>query len=307
MKHQIYVGRFAPSPSGPLHYGSLVAATASYLQAKFNNGQWLLRIEDIDPPREVSGAADEILKTLECFQFEWDQAPLYQSTRYKQYREAANSLIQQNLAYACSCSRKDLADNIQKSELGKHYPGRCANKQLDTNDINLNLRLHTEDEDINFQDAAYGKLSCNLFKEIGDIIIYRKFNLPSYALAVTVDDAYQGITEVVRGYDLLAFTPVQKFLCQQLQLSIPKFLHIPIIVNQQGQKLSKQTGAKAVSKQNCGSILVQVLKDLGQLVPEDLEKDPPGNDQLRHIWSWAIKHWNVDNIPKIKQVYLSQN
>ena len=307
MKHQNYVGRFAPSPSGPLHYGSLVAATASYLQAKFNNGQWLLRIEDIDPPREVSGAADEILKTLECFQFEWDQAPFYQSTRHEQYRSAANSLIQQNQAYACSCSRKDLADNIQKSELGKHYPGTCANKQLDTNDINLNLRLHTEDENINYQDTTYGELSCNLFKEIGDIIIYRKFNLPSYALAVTVDDAHQGITEVVRGYDLLAFTPVQIYLCQQLQLPIPKFLHIPIIVNQQGQKLSKQTGAEAVSKQNCGGMLVQVLKDLGQLLPEDLEKDPPGKDELEQIWSWAVKHWNVDNIPKIKQVYLSQN
>jgi len=290
VKHQNYVGRFAPSPSGPLHYGSLVAATASYLQAKFNNGQWLLRIEDIDP-----------------LQFEWDQAPFYQSTRHEQYRSAANSLIQQNQAYACSCSRKDLADNIQKSELGKHYPGTCANKQLDTNDINLNLRLHTEDENINYQDTTYGELSCNLFKEIGDIIIYRKFNLPSYALAVTVDDAHQGITEVVRGYDLLAFTPVQIYLCQQLQLPIPKFLHIPIIVNQQGQKLSKQTGAEAVSKQNCGGMLVQVLKDLGQLLPEDLEKDPPGKDELGQIWSWAVKHWNVDNIPKIKQVYLSQN
>ena len=307
MKHQDYVGRFAPSPSGPLHYGSLVAATASYLQAKFNNGQWLLRIEDIDPPREVSGAADEILKTLEYFQFEWDQAPLYQSTRHEQYRSAANGLIQQNQAYACSCSRKNLVDNIQKSELGKHYSGTCANKQLDTNDINLNLRLHTENKDINFQDTTYGEISSNLFKQIGDIIIYRKFNLPSYAVAVTVDDAYQGVTEVVRGYDLLAFTPVQIYLCQLLQLPIPKFLHVPIIVNQQGQKLSKQTGAEAVSKQNCGGTLIQALNDLGQLVPKDLEIDPSGKDELGQIWSWAIKHWNVDNIPKIKQVCLSEN
>ncbi|QMU61212.1 MAG: tRNA glutamyl-Q(34) synthetase GluQRS [Gammaproteobacteria bacterium] len=307
MKQQNYIGRFAPSPSGPLHYGSLVAATASYLQAKYNNGKWLVRIEDIDPPREVAGAANEILKTLEHFQFEWDQTPLYQSTRREQYRSAVNSLIQQNQAYACSCSRKDLANNIQKSELGKRYPGTCANKQLNTRETSLNLRLRTKNENINFQDITYGKLRHNLLKEIGDIIIYRKLDLPSYALAVTIDDAYQGITEVVRGYDLLAFTPIQIYLCQLLQLPIPKFLHIPIILNQQGQKLSKQTGADAISKQNCGSVLVQALKDLGQPVPENLEKESSGNDELGQIWNWAIKHWNVDNIPKIKQVYPSQN
>lgn len=308
MKHQNYVGRFAPSPSGPLHYGSFVAATASYLQAKHNNGQWLLRIEDIDPPREVIGATNDILATLEFFQFAWDQTPLYQSTRFDEYHSALNILTQRSQAYACSCSRKDLTDNIQKSTLGKRYPGTCAKKQLEVKSTKLNIRLRTDDKFISFHDANYGDLSHNLFKEIGDIIIYRKFDLPSYALAVTVDDAYQGITEVVRGYDLLAFTPVQLYLCQQLQLSIPKFLHIPIIVNSQGQKLSKQTGAEALSKQNCATTLVQALKHLGQLMPVELERDLLKNklekDKLRLIWSWAIKHWNVDNIPKTKKIHI---
>ena len=302
MKQQNYVGRFAPSPSGPLHYGSLVAATASYLQAKHNYGTWLLRIEDIDPPREISGAADNILKTLEYFQFEWDQTPLYQSTRLQSYHTALTKLIQRHQVYACSCSRKDLVDNIQKSELGKRYPGTCANKQLNLDVAKLNMRLRVANETIIFDDAIYGDFSQNLFKEIGDIIIYRKFDIPSYALAVTVDDSYQGITEVVRGYDLLAFTPVQIYLCQQLDLPTPKFLHIPIIVNQQGQKLSKQTGAEAIAKKNREATLVKVLQDLGQVLPEEIK-----NDSLSQIWCWAIKHWSIDNIPKIKQIYQTYN
>lgn len=302
MKQQNYVGRFAPSPTGALHYGSLLAATASYLQSKHCGGQWLIRIEDIDPPREVSGAADDILKTLERFQFEWDQIPLYQSSRLRHYRIAIEDLIQQNQVYACSCSRKNLSENIQKSALGKRYPGTCAEKKLATDDRRFNLRLRTTEKEIIFHDANYGTLRHNLFKEIGDIILYRKPDLPSYALAVTLDDAYQGITEVVRGCDLLAFTPVQIYLCQQLQLPTPEFLHVPIIVNQQAQKLSKQHGAKALTTHNCSVILTNVLNDLGQPVPKELERD-----SLAQIWSWAIKNWNTDNIPKAKQITLSQN
>ncbi len=302
MKQQNYVGRFAPSPSGPLHYGSLVAATASYLQAKHNNGTWLLRIEDIDPPREISGAADNILKTLENFKFEWDQSPLYQSTRLHNYHAALSKLIQRDLVYACSCSRKDLANNIQKSELGKRYSGTCANKQLEIDVAKLNMRLRIANETITFRDTNYGEFSQNLFKEIGDIIIYRKFDIPSYALAITVDDAYQGVTEVVRGYDLLAFSPIQIYLCQQLELPVPKFFHIPIIINQQGQKLSKQTGAEAIDELNREATLIKVLQDLGQLLPEEIKTEP-----LTQIWNWAIEHWNIDNIPKIKQIYQSHN
>lgn len=300
MKPQNYVGRFAPSPSGPLHYGSLVAATASYLQAKHQKGQWLLRIEDIDPPREIAGAANDIRSTLEQFQFTWDQTVLYQSTRFEEYRKVANHLIELDQAYACACSRKDLANNSQKSELGHYYPGTCASKRLDTNNEKLNLRLRTADKNINFQDRQFGSLSNNLKKEIGDIIIYRKFDLPSYALAVTVDDAYQGITEIVRGYDLLAFTPIQIHLCQLLQLPIPNFLHVPIMVNSQGQKLSKQTGAAAVDNSDCGKTIINVLKDLGHEAPKEIERD-----SLDNIWSWAIQHWNADNIPNRQQIQIS--
>ncbi len=304
MKQQNYVGRFAPSPSGPLHYGSLVAATASYLQAKHNNGTWLLRIEDIDPPREITGAADNILKTLEYFQFEWDQTPLYQSTRIQDYHYSLSKLIQLGQTYPCSCSRKDLDNSIQKSQLGKRYPGTCANKQLKMDFAKLNIRLRVANEIITFRDAIFGEFGQNLFKEIGDIIIYRKFDIPSYAIAITVDDSYQGITEVVRGYDLLAFTPIQIYLCQQLGLSIPKFLHVPIIVNQQGHKLSKQTGAEAIAitEQNREAILVKALQDLGQPLPREIKKD-----SLSQIWHWAIEHWNINNIPKVKQIYQSHN
>ncbi len=306
MKPKSYVGRFAPSPSGPLHYGSLVAATASYLQAKHNNGKWLLRIEDIDPPREVPGAADDILKTLEHFQFEWDETPLYQSTRHKQYRTHLNSLLHDDKAYACSCSRKDLINDVQKSPLGKRYPGTCANRKLDTtNYTDFNLRLRVKNKIVSFCDRTYGELQHNLQKEIGDIILYRKFNLPSYALAVTVDDAYQEITEVVRGYDLLAFTPIQIYLCQLLNFPTPNFLHVPIIVNKQEQKLSKQTGAAAITMQyRCRTLLI-VLKDLGQTISKQLEVDILNNNDLTELWRWAIEHWHADSIPKTNHIYMS--
>jgi glutamyl-Q tRNA(Asp) synthetase len=306
-----YVGRFAPSPSGPLHYGSLVAATASYLQAKHHNGKWLVRIEDIDPPREIAGAAADILKTLEHFQLEWDETPLYQSTRLEAYRTQINSLLKREKAYACSCSRKDLKKDIQKSQpegpLGRRYPGTCKNKNLDTSDTDLNLRLRIEDEVIHFKDSTYGELHHNLHQEIGDIIIHRKFDIPSYALAVSVDDAHQGITEVARGHDLLAFTPIQIHLCKLLNFPIPSFLHIPIIVNEQQQKLSKQTGAKAVDTHDRCKTLINILNNLGHLIPKELEISMLANNDLSEIWDWAIETWQPSNIPNVEHICLSQN
>ena len=300
-----YVGRFAPSPSGPLHYGSLVAATASYLQAKHQQGQWLLRIEDIDPPREASGASASLLNTLEKFQFEWDQAPLYQSTRIDAYRSALNKLIAQEKVYACSCTRKQLVDNIQKSELGKRYTGTCANKHLSLDNIEFNLRLRIENTTISFEDNHYKSESHNLYKEIGDIIVYRKHDLPSYSLAVSVDDAFQDISEVVRGYDLLAFTPIQLYLCQLLQLPTPRFLHVPIIVNNEGQKLSKQTGAEAVNINNCAQTLYRALRDLGQEVSIEFEHEKLKAEDLSQLWRWAIEHWDVAKIPKKTRIVMT--
>lgn len=305
MKPKRYVGRFAPTPSGPLHYGSLVAATASYLQAKHNQGKWLLRIEDIDPPREVAGAANTIIKTLEHFKFEWDETPLYQSTRHEQYRTQLKILLKHDKAYACSCSRKDLIDDIQKSVLGKRYPGTCSNKKLDSGNPDFNLRMRVENKILSFRDNHYGLQQHNLYKEIGDIIIHRKFDLPNYALAVTVDDAYQEITEVVRGYDLLAFTPIQIYLCQLLDFAIPSFMHVPIIVNSQQQKLSKQTGAEAVSLHQRCKTLLNILNDLGQGISNQLEMDMLSNNELSEIWNWAIEHWNANKIPKTEHIYLS--
>ncbi len=297
MNEKYYIGRFAPSPTGPLHYGSLVAATASYLQARHHHGKWLVRIEDIDPPREVDGAAKDILTTLECYQFEWDQKPLYQSSQLQYYRKALAELAKRDLIYACSCSRKDLQNNIQKSPLGTLYPGTCADKRLDINSTDHNLRIRIANSNIYFKDKHFGEQKLNLSKVTGDFIIHRKFDLPSYALAVTLDDAYQEITEVVRGEDLLAFTPMQIYLCKKLHLPIPKFLHIPIVVNQQGHKLSKQTNAEAIPKRDCGKVLTQVLNDLGQNTPKHLR-----NEALSMIWSWAIENWDVKNIPNTKQI-----
>ena len=305
MTQQNYVGRFAPSPSGPLHYGSLVAATASYLQAKHQQGQWLVRIEDIDPPREVTGASADILNTLEQFQFEWDQTPLYQSTRISAYREALDQLIKQNKIYACACSRKQLVNNVQKSELGKRYTGTCATKQLALEDKNFNLRLRTENADISFEDVHFKSVKHNLFAEIGDIIIYRKHDLPSYSLAVSIDDAFQGITEVVRGYDLLAFTPIQLYICELLQLPAPRFMHVPIILNQEGQKLSKQTGAQAISNHNRATTMARVLFDLGQDVPKEFVRENSSQDDLTSLWRWAIKHWDVEKIPDKKHIVMT--
>ena len=297
--NNLYIGRFAPSPTGPLHYGSLLAAVASYLQAKQNHGEWLIRIEDIDPPREVQGSADDMLRTLELYQFEWHQIPLYQSSRLEAYLEEINKLKAKDLLYACSCSRKQINETAQESILGKCYPGTCRAKQLDLFNPNYNLRLRTGDKEIRFIDEVFGEQTQNLLKNAGDFIVYRKFSLPTYALAVTTDDAYQGITEVARGHDLLAFTPLQIYLCEILELPIPNFLHIPIITDKQGCKLSKQSGAEALPKHQCAHVLAQALQDLGQHTPNKLAEE-----NLETIWEWAVKHWNTTKIPKSQSIPL---
>ena len=293
MKQQNYIGRFAPSPTGPLHFGSLIAATASYLQAKHHNGQWLVRIDDIDPPREVKGAAKEILETLERYQFQWDQNPMYQSSRITAYRNALDTLVKQELIYACSCTRKEL----QKSSYKTAYPGTCSNKNLDIKNTEYSLRVRVANKNILFSDEHFGMQSHNLFNETGDFVIHRKFDLPSYALAVCVDDDYQNITEVVRGQDLLSFTPMQIFLCETLGYPIPKFLHLPIVVNKEGQKLSKQTKAPAIAKDQCELELTRALNFLGQQPPNNLSKQ-----NLSEIWDWAIEHWDTTKIPKAEHI-----
>lgn len=293
-----YIGRFAPSPTGPLHYGSLISAVASYLQAKKNQGSWLLRIEDIDPSRESKGASDTILRTLELFNFEWDQSPLFQSTRLDIYQNVINKLQKANLIYACSCTRKELDLTAQHSILGKRYPEICKNKNLKISDTSNNIRLKALDNKIQFFDEVFGAQKCNIYKDIGDYVIYRKLGLPTYALAVTIDDAKQGVTQVVRGYDLLSFTPLQIYLCGILDLPVPKFLHVPLILNKDGKKLSKQTKAESLENKNPSKTLTQALIDLGQNVPDTLAKE-----SLSTIWSWANEYWDQKKIPAIKGKY----
>ncbi|MFM9835679.1 MAG: tRNA glutamyl-Q(34) synthetase GluQRS, partial [Methylophilaceae bacterium] len=236
-----YIGRFAPSPTGPLHFGSLVAALASFLEAKVNKGKWLLRMEDLDKPREVKGAAADILCTLEAFGFAWDGEVIYQSNRTDAYQEALNVLQQKNLVYQCTCSRKEIADSALTSGLeGKVYPKTCLTHTPRPN-IHAALRAVTPNQMFRFKDKIQGHINQNLATEIGDFVLKRADRLFAYQLAVVVDDFYQGVTHIVRGSDLLDSTPRQIYLQQLLNFSTPAYAHVPIALNANGEKLSKQT------------------------------------------------------------------
>jgi len=295
----LYRGRFAPSPTGPLHFGSLIAAMGSYLQAKQQNGEWLVRIDDIDPPRQQKGAADDILKTLEAFGFEWDQSVLYQSSRLKHYQTALDYLIEQQLAYPCSCSRASILQKTGQTKGEIVYPGFCRhgpiNKQA--NESELSTRLMCNDEIIRFNDAIQGKQSINLAKQVGDFIIKRRDQHFSYQLATGIDDADQGITEVVRGADLLNCTPSHIHVQNTLHLPSPQYCHLPVALNNDGQKLSKQNHAEAIYAKDSAQLLYKSLKFLGQMPPIALNKA-----SQEDIWSWAKTHWQLDLVPKELQL-----
>lgn len=290
-----YRGRFAPSPTGPLHFGSLIAAVASYCQARSVGGEWLVRIEDIDTPREVSGASDSILRTLERFGFQWDGEIVYQSQRSDRYLEALDSLRDKGLLYPCACSRKEIA---KTSKLGI-YPGTCRNG-LPSGRHARSWRLLTDERKIHFDDAIQGLQSFSLDRDIGDFILKRADGLFAYQLAVAIDDVQQGITEVVRGSDLLDSTPRQIYLQQQLGLTSPGYAHHPIAVDHQGEKLSKQKLAPALGRQDIRTELCRALSFLGQpLRAEFLESD------LDSLWKWAIDNWSLQCIPKLKTLPIS--
>lgn len=282
-----YVGRFAPSPTGPLHFGSLVAAVASYLQARVNNGHWLLRIEDIDPPREQAGSADEIVEALERFGFEWDGDVIFQSTNAQAHQSALASLLDQNLAYRCRCSRRDLAD-APRSPLGTIYPGTCRNGCESGESA---IRLLTNDAEIAFNDALQGRIAQHLESESGDFVIQRRDGLIAYHLAVVVDDEIQGITEVVRGIDLMDSTPRQIYLQQLLNFKTPDYVHIPVITHTNGDKLSKLTGAVAISFDSISKTLCEALDSMQQNPPPDLYSAPSSE-----VWSWALENWQMEKL-----------
>ena len=288
----MYIGRFAPSPTGPLHFGSLVAAAGSFLHARSQCGRWLVRIEDIDPPREVPGAADQILRTLEAFGLTWDGTVLYQSRRDEAYRATLDRLDRIGVLYACTCSRKVIAahgSGIYPGTCRGHRPGAAAHA----------LRVNVGKTRIEFDDGVQGKQAQALDLEAGDFVVRRVDGLFAYQLAVVVDDAEQGITEVVRGSDLLDSTPRQILLQRLLGFPTPAYLHLPVVVTADGSKLSKQDHAAPVDPAHPQPALVAALVALGQNPPAPLQ------DEVGSIWRWARAHWNLAAVPKKRSLPLS--
>lgn len=299
-----YIGRFAPSPTGLLHFGSLVAAVASYCDAKANSGKWLLRMEDLDKPREVAGAADTILQQLEAFGLEWDGEIVFQSKRTEIYEEYLHKLKRNGYIYACICSRKEITDSAIINGIdGAIYPKTCFNKTVKLSTSNFNAatsvvnacswRINVNDaKPVCFNDAIQGEISQHLSTDVGDFIIKRKDGFFAYQLAVVVDDALQNITHIVRGADLLDSTPRQIYLQHLLGLITPNYAHVPIATNIAGEKLSKQTLAEPINAKLAAHQLLNALIFLGQSPPAELM-----NSGLNEVWHWAIKHWCLASIP----------
>jgi glutamyl-Q tRNA(Asp) synthetase len=280
-----YVGRFAPSPTGPLHFGSLVAAVASYLQARVRDGLWLVRIEDIDPPREQAGATDLILTALEAYGFEWCGDVIYQSASAQAHESALQTLLDNSLAYRCGCSRKDLAD-APRGPLGTIYPGTCRNG-CDRTDTAI--RIRTDETPISFDDGLQGQQTQQLESESGDFIIKRRDGLIAYQLAVVVDDELEGISEIVRGIDIMDSTARQIWLQQLLGYRTPDYVHIPVVTHPDGDKLSKLTGAPGIPLKQVRPMLIAALRALQQEPPSDLT-----DASLNDIWQWAIQNWKLE-------------
>lgn len=281
-----YIGRFAPSPTGPVHLGTLIAAVGSYLQAKKNRGKWLIRMEDVDTTRTVRGSDSEILNTLEAFGFEWNGEILYQSKQTEHYEYALEQLKSLSLVFPCLCSRKQLANS--NSQI---YPGTCRSRQLPETGEHA-LRILAQDITIEFNDIVMGKQSQNIARQCGDFVIKRRDGLFAYQLAVVVDDALQNITEIVRGSDLLDSTPRQIYIQQLLGCPTPAYCHLPLAVDAGGNKISKSEGATKVDIKNREKLMCDVLDFLGQNPPADLS-----HSNMNDIWSWAEEHWDVTHIP----------
>lgn len=293
MTDTISRGRFAPSPTGPLHIGSLVAALGSYLHARAKNGQWLVRMEDIDPPREQAGAADSILRSLEAHGLHWDRDILYQSTRSEAYESALEKLFEHNLLYYCTCSRREISDSARTGSYGPVYPGTCRNNLAPK--TGAAIRIQVTDHRITTHDKIQGDFSQNLEAETGDFILKRRDGLYAYHLAVVVDDAEQEMSEVFRGVDLLDSTPRQQHLQHCLGVNTPEYLHLPVVTNSQGQKLSKQTHAPALDDSMAQHNLIQALNYMNQQPPENLAREP-----VETILQWATENWDLDAIKRMR-------
>ena len=287
-----YRGRFAPSPTGPLHFGSLVAATGSFLEARACGGEWLLRVEDVDAPRCSTEAATGILRSLEACGFEWDGEVVWQSRRTDAYAAALERLKATGRVFPCACTRRELADSAIAPDGASIYPGTCRHG-LAAGRVARAWRLRVGEARICFDDAIQGWVESDLAAEVGDFILLRADGWFAYQLAVVVDDAAAGISHVVRGADLLASTPRQIFLQQCLDLPTPAYAHLPVVIDAAGEKLSKQTLAAAVDISRPGPALFAALEFLGQGPPGELSNAP-----VEALWAWARACWRLDRVPR---------
>ena len=295
---QPVVGRFAPSPTGPLHLGSLVAALGSYLMAKSDGGSWLLRIEDLDLPRVVPGIADDMLATLEILGFHWDGAVVYQSRRTEAYHEAAEELVRRGLAYACGCTRSEIAQIASAPhEDGIVSPGICRSG-LPAEKVERALRVKVYDETISFEDCIMGRFSQHLSASCGDFVIHRADGPYAYHLAVVVDDAAAGVNQVVRGADLLSSTPRQIYLQRVFSYATPSYCHLPLVTGPGGAKLSKRDNAVSLAAgrelaREGGALLISALRFLGQNPPSTLQGASPGE-----ILQWGVASFDPSAVPR---------
>lgn len=285
-----YIGRFAPSPTGPLHLGSLYAALASFLHARANKGQWLLRIDDVDHPREAAGATESIFNTLQSHGLHWDGEIDYQSRHLNEYQNIIDELIAKKLVYPCYCSRKTLLASDSQV-----YSGTCLHTPLQQ--LPSSLRVKSTAVNISFTDELQGKQSHAFSKQYGDFIIRRKDHITAYQLAVVIDDHRQNITHVVRGYDLLDSTAKQIFLQNMLVYKSPYYCHFPVIIDPYGNKLSKQKCAQAVSTDNPENTLFCLLTLLQQKPPKHLKKA-----SVQTILNWGINNWKSGPLNNIHTV-----
>ena len=285
-----YHGRFAPSPTGPLHAGSFLTAVASYLDARSQKGFWHLRIDDLDSARNIDSATTGILEILESAGLTWDGPVFYQSQQIEKYRDAIATLDRKALLYACTCSRKDLNQIAASSSNAQIYPGYCRDRKQNLSASHA-IRIRTNGASIGFSDNIQGYFKQNLENEVGDFILLRRDGVFAYQLAVVIDDASQRITRIVRGIDLIESTPRQIYLRSLLGLPEPEYCHVPLVVNRHGIKLSKQNGARAVRQAELSRVIFEALSRLRQIPPLELQNAPP-KDLLR----WGIENWNLGNL-----------
>lgn len=286
-----YIGRFAPSPTGPLHLGSLVAALASWLDARAAGGRWLVRMEDLDRPRCDQASADTILRQLEAYGLTWDGAVLYQSQRDDAYAAALDALKSRGAVFACTCTRSRLAQAPRNAEGEIVYPGSCRLHAAPRIEKHA-WRVCVENVSVHFDDRIHGALRQDLAADVGDFVVRRADGLFAYQLAVVVDDAFQGVTHVVRGVDLLWNTPRQIYLQRLLGVPTPAYAHVPLVTNAAGQKLSKQTLAPALPERGRRAVLAQALAVLGHAPPAELVGGGAGE-----LLTWAGARWRIENVP----------